>query len=204
LIASCTARTSGWPIVTPFSAPWSGSERIITPRRGVEETVLTPDGQHSRVELPVAVAADRDGDARIVEVRMYYGSWRLTGRHTNRPPLLPGAGLEAPNVLWEHERALAAGDVEAVVAAFAPDASVREPAGGAYVHRGHEELVALYERFFSNGGGIPLERCSVTNDGHCCGLEYNLVPLGPERVAPEAGISVYVRGQTCKVASARL
>src|SRR4029453_5316183 len=33
-------------------------ERIIPPRRGIEETVLTLDGDHSRIELPVAVVAD--------------------------------------------------------------------------------------------------------------------------------------------------
>jgi hypothetical protein len=180
-------------------------ERIVTPRREIEETVLTLNGEQSRVELPVAVAADRDGDARIVELRVYYGSWPLTGRHTNRPPLLqPDPDLRVPDVVDEYERALAAGDVEAVVAAFEPDAYVREPAGGAYVHRGHDELVALYERFFSNGGGIPLERCSVTDDGRCCALEYNLVRWGQSELAPEAGIAVYVRGATGKLASARI
>ena len=129
----------------------------------------------------------------------------MTGRHTNRPPLLqPDPDLQVPDVVGEYERALAAGDVEAVVAAFEPDAYVREPAGGAYVHRGHDELVALYERFFSNGGGIPLERCSITDDGRCCALEYNLVRWGQSELAPEAGIAVYVRGPTGKLASARI
>ncbi len=195
--------TNAW--LAGLNAVLGPVERIVTPRRGIEETVLTLDGEHSRVELPVAIAADRDGNARIVELRVYYGSWPLTGRHTNRPPLLqPDPDLQVPDVVGEYEWALAAGDVEAVVAAFEPDAYVREPAGGAYVHRGHDELVALYERFFSNGGGIPLERCSITDDGRCCALEYNLVRWGQSELAPEAGIAVYVRGPTGKLASARI
>jgi SnoaL-like domain len=195
--------TNAW--LAGLNAVLGPVERIVTPRRGIEETVLTLDGEHGRVELPVAIAADRDGDGRIVELRLYYGSWPLTGRHTNRPPLLqPDPDLQVPDVVGEYERALAAGDVEATVAAFEPDAYVREPAGGAYVHRGHDELVALYEQFFSNGGGIPLEGCSVTDDGRCCALEYNLVRWGQSELAPEAGIAVYVRGATGKLASARI
>jgi hypothetical protein len=58
------------------------------------------------------------------------------------------------------QRALAAGDAEAAVAAFEPDVYVREPAGDPYIHRGHDELRSRYELFLSNGGGIPLEHCS--------------------------------------------
>ena len=195
--------TNAW--LTASNAVGGPVERLITPRRGIEETVLTLDGDHGRVELPIAIAADRDEDARIVELRLYYGAWPLTGRHANRPPLLqPDFDLQAPDVVGEYQRALAAGDVEAVVAAFEPDAYVREPAGGEYVHRGRDELVALYERFFSNGGGIPLEHCAVTDDGRACALEYNVVRWGRTELRPEAGLAVYVRGATGKLASARI
>jgi hypothetical protein len=195
--------TKAW--LTASNAVGGPIERLITPRRGIEETVLTLDGDHGRVELPIAIAADRDEDARIVELRLYYGAWPLTGRHANRPPLLqPDLDLQAPDVVGEYQRALAAGDVEAVVAAFEPDAYVREPAGGEYVHRGRGELVALYERFFSNGGGIPLEHCAVTDDGRACALEYNVVRWGRTELRPEAGLAVYVRGATGKLASARI
>jgi hypothetical protein len=65
-------------------------------------------------------------------------------------------------------------------------------------------LVALYERFFSNGGGIPLEHCAVTDDGQSCALEYNLVRWGRTELPPEAGLAVYVRGSTGKLAGARI
>jgi hypothetical protein len=195
--------TNAW--LTASNAVVGHVERVITPRRGIEETVLTLDGDHGRIEVPIAIAADRDEDARIIELRIYYSTWPLRGRHANRPPVLqPDPDLPEPDVVGEHQRALAAGDVEAAVAAFEPDAYVREPAGRAYVHRGRDELVALYERFFSNGGGIPLEHCAVTDDGRSCALEYNVVRWGRTDLPPEAGVAVYVRGSTGKLASAHI
>ena len=110
---------------------------LITDPRGVEEVVLHLDGDGGRVGLPLALTADHDEDERIVELRLYFSSWPLTGRHANRPPLLqPDLGLHEPDVVGEYQRALATGDVEAILATFEPDGYMREPAGGAHVHRG--------------------------------------------------------------------
>jgi hypothetical protein len=178
---------------------------LLTDARGVEEVVLHLDGDGGRVGLPLALAADYDEEQRIVELRMYFSSWPLTGRHANRPPVLqPDLELDEPDVVGEYQRALATGDVEAILAAFEPDGSMREPAGGAHVHRGADELRALYELFFSNGGGIPLERCAVTDDGRACALEYNVVAWGRTELSPEAGLAVYVRGDSGKLAAARV
>ncbi len=197
------AETNAW--LTSLNVVASQIERIITPHRGVEEIVLTIDGEDGRFELPVAVAADRDEDGRIIELRVYYGTWPLTGKHSNRPPLLqPDPDVRVPDVIDEYQRALAAGDLEATVATFGPDAYIREPAGGRYVHRGRDELLALYDLFFSGGGGIPLEHCAVTDDGRSCALEYNLVRWGRTELPPAAGLAVYVRGAGGRLASARI
>lgn len=178
---------------------------IVAPPRGVEEFVLHLDGDAGRIELPLAVAADLDPDARMIELRMYFSSWPLTGGHQLRPPLLqPDPDLHEADVVGHYQRALAAGDVDAAVATFEPDGYVREPAGGAYIHRGTDELRALYELFFSNGGGISLEHCAVTDDGRACALEYNVVAWGRTELPPEAGIAVYVRGDDGKLAAARI
>lgn len=180
-------------------------ERIITPRRAIEEAVLTFERDQRRLELPVAVAADRDDDGRIIELRIYYSTWPRTGRHLNRPPILqPENDVEAPDVVGAYQRALAAGDIDGVMAAMESDAYVREPAGDAYAHRGHDELAALYERFFSNGGGIPLEHCTVADDGRACALEYNVVRWGQTELLPQAGLAVYVRGSSGRLAGARI
>ena len=179
---------------------------LITDPRRVEEVVLHLDSDRGRIALPFAVACDHDEeDERIIELRLYFSTWPLTGRHTNRAPLLqPDLDLHEPDVVGAYQRALATGDVEAILAAFEPDGYMREPAGDGYVHRGTDELRALYELFFSNGGGISLEHCAVIDDGRACALEYNVVALGGTELPPEAGLAVYVRGDSGKLAAARV
>ena len=138
-------------------------------------------------------------------MRIYFSGWQLTGRHLNRPPLLqPDPELREPAIVAEYQRALAAGDVDAILAAFEPDGYAREPAGGEHVHRGPDGLRAFYELLFSNGGGIPLEHCAVIDDGRACALEYNVVRWGRTELPPEAGVAVYVRGESGKLAAARI
>jgi hypothetical protein len=179
---------------------------VVTPQRSIEEVVLHLDRDDGmRVELPLAVAADRDEQAYLRELRVYYSTWPETGGHLVRTPLLQqDPDVHAAGLVGEYQRALAAGDAEAVVAAFEPDAYVREPAGSEYVHRGTDELRALFTLFFSHGGGIPLEHCTVTDDGVACALEYNVVAWGRTELPPQAGIAVYVRGESGKLAAARI
>jgi hypothetical protein len=180
-------------------------EHVVTERRGFEEVVLQLDGETGRVDLPVAIVADREADGRIDELRIYFSNWRLTGRHANRPPLLqPDPELSESDVVAEYQRALAAGDVDATVAAFEPDGYAREPAGGQYIHRGPNGLRSFYELLFSNDGGIPLEHCALIDDKRACALEYNVVRWGRTELPPEAGVAVYVRGQSGKLAAARI
>jgi SnoaL-like domain len=198
------ADTNGW--LERHNAVAGPLARIITPQRTIEETVLTFERDGTPVELPMAVAADRDDDGRILELRIYYSTWPRTGTHLTRPPVLqpPDEDLVLPDAVGDYQRALAAGDVAGVMAALEPDASVREPAGRAYSHHGREELTALFRFFFSNGGGIPLEHCTVTDDGRACGLEYNVVRWGETPLLPQAGLAVYVRGESGRLAAARI
>jgi hypothetical protein len=170
----------------------------------VEEVVVHLDGKNGRVALPLAIVVDhRKG--RMGEVRIYFSSWALTGRHENRPPLLqPNSEVPLPDVVGEYQRALAAGDVDAIVSTFEADAYAREPAGGEHVHTGRDGLRAFYEWLFSNGGGIPLEHCTVTDNGRVCALEYNVVRWGRTDLPPQAGVAVYVRGESGKLAAARI
>jgi SnoaL-like protein len=180
-------------------------ERVITEPRGFEEVVLHLDGKTGRVDLPHALVADHNADGRLEELRIYFSGWQLTGRHANRPPLLQqDPKLREWDVVAEYQRALAAGDVDAIVAAFEPDAYAREPAGSQYLHRGHDGLRAFYESLFSNGGGIPLEHCAVVDDGRACALEYNVVRWGTTQLPPQAEVAVYVRGESGKLAAARI
>jgi hypothetical protein len=95
---------------------------VVTEQRGFEEVVLHLEGETARVELLVAIVADREHDGHIDELRIYFSTWALTRRHANRPPLLqPDPELRAPDIVSEHQEALAAGDVDAIVAAFEPE-----------------------------------------------------------------------------------
>lgn len=179
-------------------------EYVSGARCGFVEVVLHLNGGTGRVDLPVAVVSEKRSDGRIIELRMYYSSWPLTGRHVNRPPLLqPDPELRESDVVARYQRALSAGDVDAIVATFERDGYVREPAGGEYVHRGPDGLRAFYERLFSDDGGIALEHCSLIDDARACALEYNLVQWGKTELPPQAGIAVYVPGRSGKLGAAR-
>ncbi len=161
---------------------------VITEGREFEEVVLHLDGQTGRVEVPVAIVADRQADGRLIELRVYHSMWPVVGHHVHRPPMLQRAPeLHASDVVAEYQHALAAGDLDAILATFEPDAYAREPAGGGYVHRGRDGLRAFYEHMFSNGGAIPLEHCTMLDSGRACLLEYNVVTWGRTELPPEAG-----------------
>jgi hypothetical protein len=197
------ARTNRWLAEQNCSIEDVQYVRAEGPAAG--EVILHLDGGNGRADLPVAVVADRQGDKRIDELRIYSSSFPLSLRHANRPPLLqPDPSLNAPDVVGEYQRALAAGDVDAVVATFEPDGYAREPAGGRYVHRGHDELRDFYGRLLSNGGGIPLEHCRLIDAGPTCLLEYNVVRWGADELLPQAGVAAYVRGESGKLAAARI
>jgi hypothetical protein len=173
--------------------------------RSFEEVLLHLDSEGGRVEVPVAIVADRRSDGRLVELRIYHSIWAVTGRHLHRPPLLQrNPDLRAEGVVAEYQRALAAGDVDALIATFEPDGYAREPAGREFLHRGRDDLRAFYQRLFSNGGGIELEHCGLVHDRRACALEYNVVGWGKTELPPEAGVAVYVQGESGQMAAARI
>jgi hypothetical protein len=155
--------------------------------------------------VPVAIVADRRSDGRLLELRVYHSMWPVMGRHVHRPPMLQrDPDLRASDVVAEYQSALAAGELDAIVATFEPDAYAREPAGSQYSHRGRDGLHAFYEHLFSNDGGVPLEHCGLVDNGRVCALEYNVVWWGKTELPPEAGVAFYVRGESGKLAAARI
>lgn len=201
--AAFVSETSSW--LRQHNVSVEDVDHVITEQHGFEEVVLHFDDHRGRVDLPVAIVADLCSDGQIDELRIYFSTRPLTGRHTHRPPLLqPDSQLRESDVVGEYQSALAAGDSDAIVAAFEPDGYVREPVGAGQLHRGSNGLRLFYERMFSNGGGIPLEHCAVIDDGRSCALEYNVVRWGRTELAPEAGFAVYARGSGGRLAAARI
>ena len=164
------AETNEW--FARRSVAVSEVERVVMERRGFEEVVLELDTDAGRIAIPHAMVADHDAHGRLNELRIYFSNWPLTGRHANRAPLLqPDPDVRVSDGVGEYQRALAAGDVDAIIAAFEADGYAREPAGGEHVHHGRGALRAFYELLFSGGGGIPLEHCATIDDGRACALE---------------------------------
>ena len=71
-----------------------------------------------------------------------------------------------------------------IVSTFEPDGCFREPAGDVYRVCGTEALAPFFARFFSAGGGIILEHCTVTEDGDRTALEFNAVRWGGVELPP--------------------
>ncbi len=163
---------------------------------------LTTGGK--AIPLPVAVVYDLSGAGGVEEIRVYHSSWPLTGSHNIRPPMLAeDPTLRLPGVVARYQEALAAGDMEAILATFEEDGCAREPSGGPYLFCGEEGLRQFYGGLFAVGG-IPLEHCTATDDGIACAIEYNVARWGQKPLTPQAGVAVYERGKSGLLASARI
>jgi hypothetical protein len=64
--------------------------RVVLERRGFEEVVVHLGGARGPVDLPHAMVADHGPDGKIEEIRVYFSTRPLTGRATERAPLLGG------------------------------------------------------------------------------------------------------------------
>ena len=84
--------------------------------------------------------------AGIDELRVYFSGWPLNRRHAIPQPVSqPEPGVGGSHVVSEYQAALAAGDVEAIVATFEPRTAMPASLRGIeYVHRGRELSRASY------------------------------------------------------------
>jgi ketosteroid isomerase-like protein len=162
---------------------------------------LAYDGRE--LAWPVAVVAESPDDWSVV-FRTYCSQWPVDGRRHVRPPILEPGDVDPGDVVGRYLAALEAGDAEAIVNTFAPDGYFRESIGPHYTHRGTTELRSLFTKYFSAGGGIRLQHCTVTDDGVRCALEFNCVRWGSHDLPPQAGIGVYERGADGLLVAARI
>jgi hypothetical protein len=143
-------------------------------------------------------------DDRSVIFRTYCSQWPRDERRHVRPPVLGPGTVRPADVVGRYLTALAAGDVDAVAGAFAPDGYFCTPSGRRYGgDGGTDELRSFFARCFGDGGGIELQVCAVTDDGVRCAVEYNCVGWGIQDVPAQAGLGVYERGQDGRLAAVR-
>jgi ketosteroid isomerase-like protein len=163
---------------------------IDTEERVVVEYLILLQRNEQRIELPVAVLADKKGNG-FSQVRVYHTTWMTRGMHTIRDPLLtPRADLDEPEIVQRYMKALAAGDLETVLSLFADYGYVREPSGSEFKHVGRDARRQFYERALA-GGGIPLQHCTATFDGRRCAIEYIIDRWGGVSIDPQPGVAVY-------------
>jgi ketosteroid isomerase-like protein len=175
----------------------------VVGRRAVVELLAHLDHNGRELAWPVAVVAESPDD-RSVAFRTYCSQWPIDEQHHVRPPILGPARVQLADIVGRYQDGLAAGDTDAVVSTFAPDAYFRGPFGPRYAHHGTAELRSFFTSCFSEGGGIALQHCAVTDDGVRCALEYNCVRWGSHDLPPQAGIAVYERGAGGLLAAARV
>ena len=211
-----SGRVEGEPALRQFCQT---SDRWIREHRGQPRPIAVTNGRSRvvgefdlelgdegrRFVLPVAVVVEPDHAKRSVWIRIYHSQWPLLGHHQVRPPLLARdrSAVES-DVVGEYQAALAAGDAARITATFEPDGCFREPAGPQFRRCGTDVLAAFFSHFFSAGGGIILEHCTVTEDGVRTALEFNAVRWGEHDLPHQAGIAVYERGPSGKLHEARI
>jgi hypothetical protein len=196
------ASRHGW-----LSEGRAGVEHLRTtrvPGRSVVEYVLHLELDGRPYPLPYAVVGEYAGGDGLEEIRVYHSMWPLIGGHEVRRAILPeGKGEQLSDVIALYQKALAEGDVAAIVGTFEPDGYFREPAGGPHVHRGTEQLTRFMEMIL-RPGGIALEHCTVSDDGVACAIEFNAVAFGETPLIPQAGVAVYERGTSGRLQAARI
>jgi hypothetical protein len=169
----------------------------------VEECVLSLVRRGETVRLPVAIAAVIASDV-LTSIHIYHSMRPLMGAHAIRPPILPARpGLKLPDVIERYHERLAVGDAPGVLEQFDARGLLREPTGERDLHQGKEALLRFFGGLFESGA-ISVERCSVTDDGTSCALEYNLTGWGGVLLPHQAGIAVYERTRTGLLGAVRL
>ena len=94
---------------------------VATETRVAHEIALTLQINGKAVELPVLLVADIAEDS-LRDLRIYHSTWPLSGGHLVRGPLLePDANAELTEPVVSYEKALAAGDIDALQALFEDD-----------------------------------------------------------------------------------
>jgi ketosteroid isomerase-like protein len=210
LWGTARGRAEVW-VMVPRAGGWLANRKVslrhvattADDERAVAEHVMTLVIDGRPVELPVAVVAEARGGV-ISAVRTYHSTWPLSGTRGLRTPVLPhDPNIVVPAILERYQRALAAGDLEGILDAYEDDGYAREPSAVEYVYRGKARLRQVHTMQFLRGG-IPLEYCSLTGDGLRWAIEYNCVRWGKTQIVPQAGVAVYERGRTGRVAAARI
>ena len=168
--------------------------------RDVTEGVLTLQKEAQRLEVPVAVVAERRR-SREVEVRIFYSTQAVGAKAVACPLGPPDPAIVLPVLIGDHQEALRGGDITAALACFEENGVARDPLGGAF-GKANTTLRQFHERMC--GGGWEAQPGGYADDGRTVALESTLVRFGGKDVEPQACLMVYERGDSGLVRALRV
>jgi hypothetical protein len=176
---------------------------IAVEGRAVVELLAHLDGE--RVTWPVAVVAESLENESVI-FRTYCSQEPVDGHRHVRPPILTSVCEPPDDVIARYTTAMAAADLNTIVATFLPDGYYREPIGEPAIHRGTDDLRRFFSARLSGGHrvGIEYRCCVVTDDAVRCAVEYNMVRWGGSDLPPQAGLAVFERGAGGLLAAVRV
>jgi hypothetical protein len=175
-------------------------------RRTVAEQILHLEHDGRRLELPVGVLAVHDDGGRATELHVYHTMWPVRGGHSIRPAFVRGEDVGHSDVVAEFVMSLRTGDVEASLRLFEADMYMREASGPPYVHWGRADVAGYFNGLFSPGGPM-IRKNTVTDDGRCACMEFDVVGWAGEawpEARHQAGLAVYERASTSKLRAIRI
>jgi hypothetical protein len=175
---------------------------VVSDDRVAHELVLWVTIDGTEREVPVVLVADIE-DGRVRDLRVYHSTYPISGSHVVRSPLLdPDPALEPAEPVGAYHDALAAGNADAIDPLFEDDGYVREPAGSEFAHAGDERRE--WYRAIMSGGSLPLDLCTVTDDGETLVFEYRADSWGRFSIPAQCGAAAYQRAPSGKIAAARI
>ncbi len=188
------------------SAAFSASSTLVGIDRDVTEGTLSMRLNEQHVELPVALIMERKR-AREIDLRVYHATlplkrWQAARPHRGQSEKDPAV----PAHVAEHLALMRLGDVDALVAGFETEGSVRGGTGKVHARPGggmHEFYVRLLQSGPAANDWQPVV-ISVADDGRTCAVEYETSKLRDGESAPKEGAMIFERGASGLFSSVRI
>jgi hypothetical protein len=173
-----------------------------SPERVIHELLLHLSLGGKKVEVPVMLVADTEGDL-VRDLRVYHSTYPLTGTHQLRGPIMQyDLTARPPEPVGTYHEALMEADAAKANAVFEPAGCVREPAGGEFVYCGAERT-KWYQDVLA-AGPIVLHLATITDDGETVVYECMADRWGSAPMPAQSGAAAYQRGLSGNLAWARI
>lgn len=162
---------------------------IETPGRTVGFGQIFDEAEGGLTVLACACVCERAGDGGFRELRAYWAPAALKGQRGERAPVVqPDAGVTLPEPVAAHLKALAADDVDAVVATYDP--ATLAPVPLPWLDPG-DTVRRDYGAQVGQEGAVVLSPCIVTATDAACAVEFVTTRWDGADVPAQAGLAIY-------------